>query len=92
MLPLPEHPKFGKEEIDDMSDPEPSRIKHEDTEEQISWCIHDKYMTSFSFCNQIRLTLTDFILILKLFISDWMEVKQQRVKVNEVEEKREINT
>ncbi|CAM4549692.1 unnamed protein product [Leuciscus chuanchicus] len=27
--------EFIKEEIEDMSDPEPSRIKHEDTEEQI---------------------------------------------------------
>jgi len=30
--------EFIKEEIEDMSDPEPSRIKHEDTEEQIGWC------------------------------------------------------
>ncbi|CAM4549563.1 unnamed protein product [Leuciscus chuanchicus] len=29
--------EFIKEEIEDMSDPEPSRIKHEDTEEQIDW-------------------------------------------------------
>ncbi|ROJ25414.1 hypothetical protein DPX16_3579 [Anabarilius grahami] len=28
--------EFIKEEIEDMSDPEPSRIKHEDTEEQIA--------------------------------------------------------
>jgi len=28
----------GKEEIEDTSDPEPSRIKHEDTEEQKGWC------------------------------------------------------
>ncbi|KAF4104445.1 hypothetical protein G5714_015432 [Onychostoma macrolepis] len=44
--------EFIKEEIEDMSDPEPSRIKHEDTEEQ----------------------------------TDWIEVKQQRVKLNEVEQ------
>ncbi|XP_048016737.1 uncharacterized protein LOC125248670 isoform X4 [Megalobrama amblycephala] len=29
--------EFIKEEIEDMSDPEPSRIKHEETEEQIDW-------------------------------------------------------
>ncbi|KAG1932692.1 zinc finger protein 239-like [Pimephales promelas] len=29
--------EFIKEEIEDMTDPEPSRIKHEDTEEQIDW-------------------------------------------------------
>ncbi|CAM4549572.1 unnamed protein product [Leuciscus chuanchicus] len=29
--------EFIKEEIEDMRDPEPSRIKHEDTEEQIDW-------------------------------------------------------
>ncbi|XP_048016593.1 oocyte zinc finger protein XlCOF26-like isoform X9 [Megalobrama amblycephala] len=29
--------EFIKEEIEDMSDLEPSRIKHEDTEEQIDW-------------------------------------------------------
>jgi len=29
--------EFIKEEIEDMTDPEPSRIKHEDTEEQIGW-------------------------------------------------------
>ncbi len=27
-----------KEEIEDMSDPEPSRIKHKDAEEQTGWC------------------------------------------------------
>ncbi len=27
-----------KEEIEDMSDPEPSRIKHKDTDEQTGWC------------------------------------------------------
>ncbi len=30
--------EFIKEEIEDMTDPEPSRIKHEDTEEQTGWC------------------------------------------------------
>jgi len=30
--------EFIKQEIEDMSDPELSRIKHEDTEEQIGWC------------------------------------------------------
>ncbi|KTF88602.1 hypothetical protein cypCar_00017888 [Cyprinus carpio] len=29
--------EFIKEEIEDMSDPEPSRIKHEDTEEPTGW-------------------------------------------------------
>ncbi|KAG1932690.1 gastrula zinc finger protein XlCGF57.1 [Pimephales promelas] len=29
--------EFIKEEIEDMTDPEPSRIKHEDTEEQTDW-------------------------------------------------------
>jgi len=28
-----------KVKIEDMTDPEPSRIKHEDTEEQIGWCL-----------------------------------------------------
>jgi len=31
--------EFIKEEIEDMTDLEPSRIKHEDTEEQIGWCV-----------------------------------------------------
>ncbi len=29
--------EFIKKEIDDMSDPEPSIINHEDTEEQTGW-------------------------------------------------------
>ncbi len=31
--------EFVKKETDDMSDPEPSRIKQEDTEEQTGWCL-----------------------------------------------------
>jgi len=30
--------EFVEEEIEDKSDPEPSRIKQEDSEEQIGWC------------------------------------------------------
>jgi len=30
--------EFIKEEIEDMTDPEPSRIKHEDAEQQTGWC------------------------------------------------------
>ncbi len=31
--------EFIKEEIEDMSDPETSRMNHEDTEEQTGWCL-----------------------------------------------------
>jgi len=30
--------EFIKEEIEDMTNPEPSNMKHEDTEQQIGWC------------------------------------------------------
>jgi len=30
--------EFIKEKIDDMTDPEPSRVKHKDAEEQTGWC------------------------------------------------------
>ncbi len=30
---------FIKEEIEDMSDPETSRMNHEETEEQRGWCL-----------------------------------------------------
>jgi len=35
---IKEEMEFIKVKIEDMADPEPSRIKHEDTEEQIGWC------------------------------------------------------
>jgi len=34
--------EFIKEEIEDTTDPEPSRIKHEDTEEQTGWCLNNE--------------------------------------------------
>jgi len=35
---IKEEMEFIKVKIEDMTDPKPSRIKQEDTEEQIGWC------------------------------------------------------
>jgi len=49
--------EFIKEEIEDMSDPEPYGIKHEDTEEQIGWCpfliLHYDYFRSCEMISSI---------------------------------------
>ncbi|KAL1260273.1 hypothetical protein QQF64_008100 [Cirrhinus molitorella] len=65
--------EFIKEEIEDMSDPEPSRIKHEDTEKRTDTEVKDE-IDDMSDPEPSRIKHED-----TEEQTDWIEVKQQRL-------------